>query len=243
MSLVSQPLRDQLIDHEQLQQQLTKLPAAQVLKVALQSGQTKLDDLFNQHKETRIYELIHARAWLVDQILCLAWQQYSWPDEAALVAVGGYGRGELHPQSDIDLLILIGNDVDESRWHSCTQEFITFIWDLGLQIGSSVRTLDDCYEQAKGDITIATSLLESHTIIGKIGLRRKVFNWVISEGAWSDEAFYKARIKTAFQLFQTPGPTPDISHTVKTVRRSRRLTDCTALAKSRTVRGSAISRF
>ena len=173
MSLVSKRLRDQLIDHEQLQQQLISHPAANVLKAALNAGQSQLDDIFNEHKETRIYELIHARAWLVDQVLCLAWQQYLWPDEAALVAVGGYGRGELHPQSDIDLLILIGNDVEESLWHSCTQEFITFIWDLGLHIGSSVRTLDDCYTQAKDDITIATSLLESHTIIGKAGLRKK----------------------------------------------------------------------
>ena len=198
-SLVSQLLQDQLINHEQLQQQFARKPCAKVLKTALENGQDQLDELFNEHKETRIYELIHARAWLVDQILRLAWQQYSWPDEAALVAVGGYGRKELHPQSDIDLLILIGDDASESLWHKSTQEFITFIWDLGLQIGSSVRTLEDCCKQAKGDITIATSLLESHTIIGTAGLRKKAFDWVISDKAWSDEAFYKARVKTQQQ--------------------------------------------
>jgi len=198
-SLVSKSLQNQLIDHQQLQRQFANTPTAKTLRDALEAGQAHLDELFDEHKETRIYELIHARAWLVDQILRLAWQQHSWPDDTALVAVGGYGRGELHPQSDIDLLILIGNDVDESLWHSCTQQFITFIWDLGLQIGSSVRTLNDCYDQAKDDITIATSLLESHTIIGKDGLRQKVFDWVISEKAWSDEAFYKARIKTQQQ--------------------------------------------
>ena len=198
-SLVSQLLQDQLINHEQLQQQFARKPCAKVLKTALENGQDQLDELFNEYKETRIYELIHARAWLVDQILRLAWQQYSWPDEAALVAVGGYGRKELHPQSDIDLLILIGDDVSESLWHESTQEFITFIWDLGLQIGSSVRTLEDCCKQAKGDITIATSLLESHTIIGTAGLRKKAFDWVISDKAWSDEAFYKARVKTQQQ--------------------------------------------
>ena len=107
MSVVSQRLQSQLLDHEQLQQQLNSHPTAKVLKDALNAGQSHLDTLFNQHKETRIYELVHARAWLVDQILRLAWQQYSWPDDAALVAVGGYGRGELHPHSDIDLLILL----------------------------------------------------------------------------------------------------------------------------------------
>jgi len=67
---------------------------------------------------------------------------------------------------------------------------------LGLQIGSSVRTLEDCCEQAKNDITIATSLIESHTIIGKADLREQAFDWVISEQAWGNEAFYKARIES-----------------------------------------------
>ena len=196
MALVSKELQHQLIDHDHLQQQLAALPSVQVLKAALQAGQSQLDDIFQEHKENRINELVHARAWLVDQILRMAWQQYSWPEEAALVAVGGYGRRELHPQSDVDLLILLGNGLDASSWHRCTQEFITFIWDLGLQIGSSVRTLGDCCEQAKNDITIATSLIESHTIIGKADLREQAFDWVISEQAWGNEAFYKARIES-----------------------------------------------
>ena len=196
MALVSKELQHQLIDHDHLQQQLAALPSVQVLKAALQAGQSQLDDIFQEHKENRINELVHARAWLVDQILRMAWQQYSWPEEAALVAVGGYGRRELHPQSDVDLLILLGNGLDASSWHRCTQEFITFIWDLGLQIGSSVRTLEDCCEQAKNDITIATSLIESHTIIGKADLREQAFDWVISEQAWGNEAFYKARIES-----------------------------------------------
>lgn len=199
MALVSKELQHQLIDHDHLQQQLAALPSSQVLKAALQAGQSQLDDIFQEHKEKRINELIHARAWLVDQILRIAWQQYSWPEEAALVAVGGYGRRELHPQSDVDLLILLGNGLDASSWHRCTQEFITFIWDLGLQIGSSVRTLEDCCEQAKNDITIATSLIESHTIIGKAELREQAFDWVISEQAWGNEAFYKARIESQQQ--------------------------------------------
>ena len=196
MDLVSKELQHQLIDHDHLQLQLAALPSVQVLKAALQAGQSQLDDIFQEHKENRINELVHARAWLVDQILRMAWQQYSWPEEAALVAVGGYGRRELHPQPDVDLLILLGNGLDASSWHRCTQEFITFIWDLGLQIGSSVRTLEDCCEQAKNDITIATSLIESHTIIGKADLREQAFDWVISEQAWGNEAFYKARIES-----------------------------------------------
>ena len=195
MALVSKELQHQLIDHDYLQQQLAAFPLVQVLKAALQAGQIQLDDIFQEHKENRINELVHARAWLVDQILRMAWQQYSWPDEAALIAVGGYGRRELHPQSDVDLLILLGSGLNASSWQKCTQEFITFIWDLGLQIGSSVRTLKDCCEQARDDITIATSLIESHTIIGETDLREQVFDWVISEQAWSNEAFYKARIE------------------------------------------------
>ena len=207
MSVVSESLQQLLINHTQLQQQLAEQDPAHVLKTALERGQAKLDALFNEHQETRVYELVHARAWMVDQILRLAWQQYPWPEQAALVAVGGYGRGELHPQSDIDLLILLDNDLPESSWHRCTEQFITFIWDLGLQIGSSVRSLNDCYEQANGDITIATSLLESHTLIGNADLLKKVFNWVISEKAWSDEAFYKARIKAQQKRHQRTNDT------------------------------------
>ena len=82
----------------------------------------------------------------------------------ALCAVGGYGRGELHPHSDIDLLILLGEDCD-----SCTEvlsNFLTLLWDTGLNIGPSVRDLDECIQHAAGDITILTSLMEARVIRG-----------------------------------------------------------------------------
>ena len=78
MSVVSESLQQLLIDHTQLQHQLAEQDPAHVLKTALEHGQAKLDALFNEHQETRVYELVHARAWMVDQVLRLAWQQLEY---------------------------------------------------------------------------------------------------------------------------------------------------------------------
>ncbi|MDH5660461.1 MAG: DUF294 nucleotidyltransferase-like domain-containing protein, partial [Gammaproteobacteria bacterium] len=105
-------------------------------------------------------ELVHARAKIVDAVLIKAWLQYLPKDanDIALLAVGGYGRGELHPASDIDVQILLQDNVthhDESL-----RQFITFLWDIGLEIGHSVRTLSECVAEATADITVATNLQE-----------------------------------------------------------------------------------
>ena len=82
----------------------------QLFKAALAQGQQTLDQRFRDGVDIR--SLIYGRAWMLDQLLRFAWQQYDWPenDAVTLVAVGGYGRGELHPHSDIDLLLLLKED-------------------------------------------------------------------------------------------------------------------------------------
>ncbi|MDP6191247.1 MAG: [protein-PII] uridylyltransferase, partial [Gammaproteobacteria bacterium] len=82
-----------------------------------------------------------------------------------------------------------------ASWEASAQQFVTALWDLGVVIGSSVRTYSECQTQAKGDITIATNLIESRAIVGKSALRKQLFRWLMSDAAWSDENFYKARIK------------------------------------------------
>ncbi|MDP6968950.1 MAG: [protein-PII] uridylyltransferase [Gammaproteobacteria bacterium] len=178
-----------------------------LLKQALETGTQHLDDIFQASRHTRVVELVNARAWLTDRILTLLWQQYSWPEGAALVAVGGYGRGELHPHSDIDLLILIDDQEPLSSWEASAQQFVTALWDLGVVIGSSVRTYSECQTQAKGDITIATNLIESRAIVGKPTLRKQLFRWLMSDDAWSDEDFYKARIKAQQDRYQRTNET------------------------------------
>ena len=100
-----------------------------------------------------ITEIVSGRAWVVDQILKLAWQAQPWPDEKniSLVAVGGYGRGELLPHSDIDILILTRKD-NATRYKGCISTFLTLLWDIGLEIGQSVRSIKQCKSEAVNDI-------------------------------------------------------------------------------------------
>ena len=105
----------------------------------------------------------------VDGVLALAWQALQLPPSAALVGVGGYGRGELCPYSDIDLLILLA-EAPSAQTQSRLEELVQLLWDLGLHIGHSIRTIDECLSESKADITVQTSLLEARLVHGNSAL-------------------------------------------------------------------------
>ncbi|MEH6575856.1 MAG: [protein-PII] uridylyltransferase [Amphritea sp.] len=165
-----------------------------VFKNALTTAQTLMDERFRNGEDIR--KLIYGRAWLVDQLLLQAWKLFDWPEQKhlALIAVGGYGRGELHPRSDVDLLILL-DDIEDAVVQESISSFLTLLWDINLDIGSSVRTLDECYNEAMNDITIATNLIESRTLVGNDDLHIQMYLQVTSEGAWTDKEFFLAKIK------------------------------------------------
>jgi [protein-PII] uridylyltransferase len=105
----------------------------------------------------------------VDDTLCQLWRASGFPAGFALVAVGGYGRGELFPHSDVDVLLLMPDGVQADGDHVLKQQlegFIGLCWDSGLEIGSSVRTVSECVSQAAADVTVQTSLLESRLLAG-----------------------------------------------------------------------------
>ena len=110
--------------------------------------------------EEPVEELVRARAVLIDTVLRAAWElrcgarSGSW----ALVAVGGYGRGELHPASDIDILLLVREPLDDAG-SAAVEGLVTFLWDIGLEVGHSVRTLAQCREECVGDVSVMTTLL------------------------------------------------------------------------------------
>ena len=115
------------------------------------------------------------RAHLADEILQRAWRlHFSDAGQASLVAVGGYGRGELHPGSDIDLLILLDSEHHFEAFKSNLEQFLTLLWDIGLQVGHSVRTIDDCVREASQDITVITNLIEARLLAGS----RPSYNFV-----------------------------------------------------------------
>jgi len=106
---------------------------------------------------------------LADQTLKTLWQRAAFTQGLALAAVGGYGRGELFPYSDIDVLVLLPDDIvleQDADLKARIEGFIGSCWDAGLEIGSSVRSVAECLSEAEKDVTVQTSLLESRQITG-----------------------------------------------------------------------------
>lgn len=106
---------------------------------------------------------------VIDRVLSDVWQAADLPPHSALVGVGGYGRGELFPYSDIDLLILLGQTPDAPT-QARLEQLVQSLWDLGLEIGHSIRTIDECLNESAADITVQTSLLEARLVIGNAQL-------------------------------------------------------------------------
>ena len=142
-----------------------------------------------------VTKAIQKRAWLVDQVLSYLWCQacLSPSDDIALLAVGGYGRAELHPHSDVDILLLIRENDDHS-FDQGLERFLTKLWDIGLNIGHSVRSLDDCLENARDDLTIATSLMEARIILGPESLLNNLNSTIASDKVWDDQLFFQEKL-------------------------------------------------
>lgn len=137
------------------------------LRQALKDRKAELVERFSTHGKIDV--LLHGLCQAVDQAMRDAWAECQMPDGFALVAVGGYGRGELYPHSDVDILLL-HHDADPEALTSHVEPFIGFLWDIGLEIGSSVRTVDECITEAHADVTVQTSLLEARLLTGNATL-------------------------------------------------------------------------
>jgi [protein-PII] uridylyltransferase len=126
----------------------------------------------------------------VDAALTRAWQSFRLPPEVALVAVGGYGRGELFPHSDVDVLILLDSTAD-AILQGKLEELVQLFWDIGLEIGHSIRTVDECLTESAADITVQTSLLEARLITGN----RRLFHLLQERcnAAINPQAFFQAK--------------------------------------------------
>ena len=167
-------------------------PSVQDYQERIRTLQTLLYEA--QDDGVPITELVTGRAAAVDRLLIEAWTNFGiGPEGSALVAVGGYGRGELHPGSDIDLLLLLRAAPSEA----CEQrliDFITFLWDIGLDVGHSVRTLDECVTEAIADITVMTNLLESRALAGDEALYKEMLERTSPEHTWSSPDFFQAKL-------------------------------------------------
>ena len=153
------------------------------------------DDLTARFKDGQpVTDLVRLRASLVDRVLIWLWHEHAGPlrESAAIVAVGGYGRGELHPCSDVDIMLLVGNELPADG-EQLLSSFLTSLWDIGLDIGHSVRTVKQCQQEAKADITVATTLIEARLLHGPEPLFEAMKDAVAADKLWSSAEFFAAK--------------------------------------------------
>ena len=137
---------------------------------------------------------MHARAALIDAALREAWRQHcSGFGEWALVAVGGYGRGELHPASDIDILLLVPQ-APGLPGSAAVERLVTFLWDIGLEVGHSVRTVAECAEESVGNVSVMTTLIEARLLAGSAALLAAMRAALSPERIWPVKQFFEAKV-------------------------------------------------
>ncbi|MDE2598030.1 MAG: [protein-PII] uridylyltransferase [Rhodocyclaceae bacterium] len=173
------------------------------LRTELQSKQQALRGQYESSGNARA--MLHGRSRLVDGVLQQLWRAAALPSGYALVAVGGYGRGELYPSSDVDVLILAPDDATPES-DPAVEHLVGQFWDVGLEIGHSVRTVADCLQEAAADITVQTTLLEARFLAGS----RKRFNLFSAAyaAALSPVDFFKAKQLEQAERYARHNDTP-----------------------------------
>ena len=177
-------------------------PPIPLFKQAIAHSQTVMDQHFRETLDA--VTLVHSRSWFMDELLACAWGLYfnQNAQNIALLAVGGYGRGELHPKSDIDVLLLSKDEAAFSEHSESMQGFITFMWDIKLDVGHGVRTLDDCRNEAVKDLTIATNLMETRTLSGTDDLRQTMVENTGPKHIWPSDEFFNAKWQEQIERHQ-----------------------------------------
>ena len=157
----------------------------------VQTIQSAVIDAF--HSGTATSEVIIGYAITIDYLLWHAWFTHNLhKTNATLLAVGGYGRAELHLQSDIDLMVLLDKNFNDDEKEKLTA-FLTFLWDSDLDISHSVRTVKEAVIESKKDITVISSILEARALCGNISLFNELKKATASNKIWSSKKFYYAK--------------------------------------------------
>ena len=181
---------------------LERLPArllaaganAEVCRVALRESQAELKARFLA--EEPVETLVHARSHVIDVVLSAAWAAklgeytHSW----SLIAVGGYGRGELHPSSDVDILVLVPAPLDAAG-RAAIEPLIAFLWDIGIEVGHSVRTVTECVQQSVADVGVMTTLVEARYLQGDPALFEAMRAALAPERLWPVKDFFEAKVR------------------------------------------------
>lgn len=197
-------LVDALFDRQALASALAAQPRLNHpdnLKLLKQAVSTINDGLKQHyHDGGSVESVVFGRARLVDALLSLVFNTLveSNSQPVSLVAVGGYGRAELHPRSDIDLMILLAEQEDDNT-RELLETFLTLLWDIKLEIGHSVRTVQECVEEAEKDITVATNIFESRLLAGDDQLYTQMKQQTAPDAMWDSRSFFQAKLEEQIQ--------------------------------------------
>lgn len=200
---------NELIDFETINKQLNQSASAtaqplitpdiiKLLKDAVLAIDEGLKQLYQNGCD--VNTIVYGRADLIDQLISAIYG-YLFKDldqEIALIAVGGYGRGELHPKSDIDLMILL-RDEENQQTKDLLEKFLMLLWDIRLEIGHSVRTIDECVEESTKDITVATNIMESRLLTGSSSLHTEMKEKTSADHIWDSKSFFQAKLEEQIQ--------------------------------------------
>ncbi len=186
----------------------TELPSVKQYSEILQNGLQAIHQAFE--KGSPASDLIAMRSILVDRVILDFWKRISSEPLQSLIsitAVGGYGREELLPHSDIDLLLIVEQS-DHPELNEAISQLITFLWDIKLDVGHSVRTLSECVTEAIADVTVITNLMESRLLAGSTQLYEQMLEVTSSQHIWPASRFFIAKVdeqKTRYEKYIDSG--------------------------------------
>ena len=187
-------LKNQLNSNaENSSQELVNPALIGLLKEAVTAIDDGLKEIYQNSND--VNTVVFGRAYLIDQLIQ---STYSYlfkniDQEIAVIAVGGYGRGELHPKSDIDLMILLKEEENKNT-KELLEKLLTLLWDIRLEIGHSVRTIEECIEESTKDITVATNIMESRLLAGSENLFQDMKEKTNANHIWDSKSFFQAKL-------------------------------------------------
>lgn len=189
-----------LVDEKQLARLIEQKPddVLSTLKNAVVTINDGLKTFYQNN--TPVEDIVYGRSNLIDRLLITLFQHVFVNIEQAvsLVAVGGYGRGELHPGSDIDLMLLLENEENE-RTKEALENYLMLLWDSRLEIGHSVRTLKECVTEADKDITVATNIMESRLLTGDETMFDNMKQMTGPDRIWDSQSYLQAKLEEQVQ--------------------------------------------
>ncbi|MDH5392112.1 MAG: [protein-PII] uridylyltransferase [Gammaproteobacteria bacterium] len=176
-------------------QKIKQQPASALntLKQTVADGQQLLKTHFQQHHNA--YQVVFGRSLLVDLVIQQVAELKFGPalQKLSIIATGGYGRGELHPHSDVDLMILLADEHNE-QYNELIEQFLMLLWDIKLEIGHSVRTINECNDEASKDITVITNITESRLITGCQSLYSQMLEITSTKNIWDSKLFFEGKL-------------------------------------------------